>query len=232
MLRVMSNALFRLLHITDPSLPVGSYSHSGGLETYVQSGVVHDSFSAKAFVTEMLSGNIQFTDAAFLSLAFDAAAEKNEEELLRLDATCTAVKLPEEIRNASTKLGRRLVKLFDPLCGNAFSSFYKTAIATGGADGHYSIFFGLYTQAMQVSKEDALTGFYYNTAAGYITNCVKLVPLGQQQGQEMLFSLQPLIEKLVVASLQPDPDLLGLCAPGLDIRCMQHEQLYSRLYMS
>jgi len=228
----MSNALLRLLHITDPSLPIGGYAHSGGLETYVQSGVITDSVAAGVFVTEMLSNNIQYTDAPFLSLAFDAAAENDKEKLLTLDAACTAVKLPEEIRHASGKLGKRLIKLFEPLCGNDTTLFYKSAIAAATAQGHYCISFGLYAQAMLVQKEEALTGFYYNAAAGYITNCVKLIPLAQQQGQEILFSLSPFIEKLVTASMQPDMELLGLCSPGLDIRCMQHEQLYSRLYMS
>jgi len=228
----MSNALLRLLHITDPSLPIGGYAHSGGLETYVQSGVITDSVAAGVFVTEMLSNNIQYTDAAFLSLAFDAAAENDKEKLLTLDAACTAVKLPEEIRQASSKLGKRMIKLFDPLCGNDITLFYKTAIAAETVQGHYCISFGLYAQALLIQKEEALTGFYYNAAAGYITNCVKLIPLGQQQGQEILFELSPLIEKLVAATLQPDMELLGLCSPGLDIRCMQHEQLYSRLYMS
>src|SRR5437762_11020458 len=99
----MSNALLRLLHITDPSLPIGGYAHSGGLETYVQSGLITDSATAGVFVTEMLSNNIQYTDAAFVSLAFDAAAENDKEKILTLDATCTAVKLPEEIRHASSK---------------------------------------------------------------------------------------------------------------------------------
>ena len=228
----MNNALLRLLHISDPSLPVGAYAHSGGLETYVQCGLIHDSSTAKKFVTAVLINSLQYTDAAYLSLAFDAAAAPDEKKLLLMDAACTAVKLPEEMRKASIKLGKRLQKLFEPLYGNAFTAFYTNAVNTGDADGHYCILFGLYAHAMQVCKEDALTGFYYNAAAGYITNCVKLVPLGQQQGQEILFSLQPLLEKLVAASLQPDPALTGLCSPGLDIRCMQHEQLYSRLYMS
>ena len=77
-----------------------------------------------------------------------------------------------------------------------------------------------------------LTGFYYNTAVGFVTNSVKLIPLGQQDGQELLFSLHPIIDKLVEESMQPDRDLLGLCCPGFDIRCIQHESLYSRLYMS
>jgi urease accessory protein len=65
-----------------------------------------------------------------------------------------------------------------------------------------------------------------------VTNCVKLIPLGQQHGQELLFSLQPLIERLVIDSLEPEMERIGFCCPGFDIRCMQHESLYSRLYMS
>jgi len=59
-----------------------------------------------------------------------------------------------------------------------------------------------------------------------------LVPLGQKAGQEILFSLHSLIENLAKKSITPNKDLIGLCCTGFDIRCMQHEQLYSRLYMS
>ena len=83
-----------------------------------------------------------------------------------------------------------------------------------------------------ITKQDALYGFYYNAAAGFVTNCVKLIPLGQQDGQEILFSLLPLMQQLAEQSMQPDKDLIGLCCTGFDIRSMQHEQLYSRLYMS
>jgi urease accessory protein len=65
-----------------------------------------------------------------------------------------------------------------------------------------------------------------------VTNCVKLIPLGQQQGQALLFSIQPLIAELVPQSLQPNRELIGWCCTGFDIRSMQHERLYSRLYMS
>jgi urease accessory protein len=56
------------------------------------------------------------------------------------------------------------------------------------AAGHYSIVFGLYAHALNIQKPAALTGFYYNAAAAMVTNCVKLIPLGQQDGQQILFS--------------------------------------------
>lgn len=229
---MLNNHLLSLLQLSDPTLPVGSYAHSAGLETYVQQGIVKDVATVREFITEMLAQNIQYTDAAFVSLAYDASETNDIVRLIQLDDECTAVKLPKEIRQASQKLGIRLIKIFDAIVEDSISTQYKRAIQQQKASGHYCIAFGIYAKALNISKEEALTGFYYNAAVGMVTNSVKLVPLGQQDGQKILFSLQPLITTLVERSLNPDMDKIGLCCSGFDIRCMQHEQLYSRLYMS
>ncbi|HWK03940.1 MAG TPA: urease accessory protein UreF [Puia sp.] len=221
----MSQALYRLLQLSDPALPIGGYAHSGGLETYVQAGVVRNRATAEEFVRAMLATNLRYTDAALVTLSYTAAMAGDQGTLLEWDAVCEAVKLPKEIRQASQKLGLRLLKIFD---GGAF---YR-AVQTKQTPGHYCISFGLCAAALGIGLREALTGFYYNAAAGMVTNCVKLIPIGQQDGQDLLFSLQALIEELVEGTMAPDLDLIGVCCPGLDIRCMQHEQLYSRLYMS
>jgi urease accessory protein len=224
--------LLNLLQLADPALPIGGFAHSAGLETYVQFGIVKNAESANEFITEQLRFNIHYTDAAFVSFAYDAGAGNDFEMLLTLDCECTAVKLPREMREASQKLGLRLLKVFQPLCANEFIDKYKATFDDCGAVIHYSIVFGLVAQALAIPKLDALKGFYYNAAAGMVTNSVKLIPLGQQDGQRLLFALHSLIDDLAQRSMSPDRGLIGLCCPGFDIRCMQHEQLYSRLYMS
>lgn len=228
----MSMALIRLLQLADPTLPIGSYAHSAGLETLVQQGIVHNSPTANSFVTELLTRSFQYTDAAFMSLAFTAAMGQDLQKLIALDEECSAVKLPMETRMASQKLGIRLLKIFEPLIKNKITAEYRAAIKLQKITGHYCIAFGLCAAALGIDKPAALTGFFYNAAVGLITNCVKLIPLGQQDGQQILFALQPLLYALVKNTLEPNLSMIGVCCAGFDISCMQHEQLYSRLYMS
>jgi urease accessory protein len=227
-----STNMLHLLHLCDPALPIGGFSHSAGLETYVQEGIVNDKKSAKEFVIEQLSQNICYTDAALLSLTYDAACNNDLKAIVALDNICSAVKLPKEMRLASNKLGIRLLKIFEQNGTFILPKKYKEYILSEEAFGHYCIVFGLLAHAMHIDKKEALTAFYYNAATGFVINAVKLIPLGQQDGQEILMSLFPLINELVQQSLSPDEEMIGYCCAGFDIRCMQHEELYSRLYMS
>lgn len=227
-----STNLLQLLHLSDTALPIGGFSQSAGLETYVQEATVNDKNSAREFIIQQLSQNIFYTDAALMSLAYEAACKSDLKTIIELDDICTAVKLPREIRLASNKLGIRLLKIFENHSGFVLPNKYRESILKKDAFGHYCISFGILSQAMNIDKRQALTGFYYNAANGFITNAVKLIPLGQQNGQEILVSLFSLITELVQQSLQPDKEMIGYCCAGFDIHCMQHEQLYSRLYMS
>jgi urease accessory protein len=224
--------MLALLHLSDPTLPIGGYSHSSGLETYVQSGKVHDIRTAEQYVRNMLSMNIQYNDAAFMSLGFSAAASNNIESILSLDEQCSAFKVPSQLKAASQKLGIRLMKIFKRFYCSDLIDQYETSIRLKEADGHYCILFGMYAVVMGIKLEDVLTAFYYNTAVGMVTNAVKLVPLGQLEGQDILHRCQPLIKELVSNTITPDLSMLGRCNTGFDIAAMQHERLYSRLYMS
>ncbi len=232
MTNIENTYLGSLLHLADPTLPIGGYSHSNGLETYVLEEVVRSVAASKKFVTNMLMYNIKYNDASFLKLAYEATEKNDFQTIVKLDQECSALKSPREIREASQKLGIRLIKIFRRQKAFDIITEYENAIASKEVTAHYCIAFGMYAQLLEIPLAEALFAFYYNAAIGMITNSVKLVPLGQLDGQDILFELQPLIKKLAKETLTIDRELVGLCNIAFDIRCMQHERLYSRLYMS
>ncbi|MFI3305332.1 MAG: urease accessory protein UreF [Rikenellaceae bacterium] len=225
-----NKALTSLLHLSDPTLPIGGYTHSYGLESYVQSGAVNDSESAREFVENSLRHNLLYNDALYVRIAWCRSAERSYEELEEFDNELTAVKSPREIRQASLKLGVRLLKIFcRKLSGEGVESLSQIAKRGGG---HYPIIYGAVAQMLGLSLHDTLLSFYYNTMVCMVTNAVKLIPLGQISGQEIIFELEEKIDEMVAATIEIDEEMRGVCAVGFDIASMQHERLYSRLYMS
>lgn len=221
-----------LLHLFDPTLPIGGYTHSNGLETYVQNGLVNNKDSAAKYVQHMLQYNMKYNDGAFVCLAYDACASNSMDDLVLLDQECSALKAPREIRTASQKLGLRLLKIFKRKIQSPFLEEYERKIKDGEVNSHYCIVFGMIAQLMGIPKRAGLYAYYYNAAVGMVTNSVKLVPLGQLDGQDIIFELHELLDQMTEETLEVDRSLVGLCNVAFDIRCMQHERLYTRIYIS
>ncbi|MFI3247697.1 MAG: urease accessory protein UreF [Rikenellaceae bacterium] len=222
--------LTSLLHLSDPTLPIGGYTHSYGLESYVQRGAVHDVKTAREFVINSLHYNAKFNDALYARLAWEATKNGNLEELAKLDEECTALKSPSEIRMASLKLGVRLLKIYNRRLSGSEIETLEQLTKQGG--GHYPIVYGTLSAIMELSLRDTLLSFYYNSMVCMVTNAVKLIPLGQLSGQDIIFEMESDLEQLTDETIVLDANMRGVCAVGFDIGCMNHERLYSRLYMS
>ncbi len=191
----------------------------------MQQGGVCDELSAEGFVRNSLWYNAKYNDALYVRLAWESATDV--ERLKVLDEECTALKSPMEIRSASLKLGVRLLKIFERKI-NAEELF----VLTKNGGGHYSIIYGAVAAMMGISLRETLLSFYYNSLVCMVTNAVKLIPLGQLSGQDLIFRLEEELEELVDETIALNPEVRGVCAVAFDIKAMQHERLYSRLYMS
>lgn len=222
--------LTSLLHLSDPTLPIGGYAHSYGLESYVQRGAVCDIATAKEFVVNSLHYNLKFNDALYVRLAWEAVESNNLDVLAVYDEESTALKSPSEIRAASLKLGVRLLKIFNRKLSGECVEVLERLVKGGG--GHYSIIYGAVSALMELPLRDTVLSFYYNSMVCMVTNSVKLIPLGQLSGQDMIFEMEENLEELTDETIALDADVRGVCAVGFDIGSMQHERLYSRLYMS
>ena len=108
----------------------------------------------------------------------------------------------------------------------------QVAMKDASLVGCYPTLFGVIAAIAEIPKPEALYALYYNMAVGTVTNGVKLIPLSQMAGQDLMFVLRDSIQRAVAMSVAPELEFLGACMVAQDIRAMQHEQLYTRLYMS
>ena len=94
-------AKFFLLQVNDALFPIGGYSHSYGLETYIQKGIVHDEDSAQEFIHKRLKYNFSYNEFMAVRLAFEYALREDLEAISRLEEIMEAGKIPRETINGS-----------------------------------------------------------------------------------------------------------------------------------
>lgn len=226
-------AKFFLLQVNDALFPIGGYSHSYGLETYIQKGLVHDEDSAEEFIHKRLEYNFLYNEFLAVRLGWEYAVSGNLAAISCLEEIMEAGKIPRETREASRKLGSRFIKTLSALeipCENSVFEEYREA--RKGKSVHHAVAYGVFCGAAGITGEEALEHFLYAQTSAMVTNCVKTIPLSQSSGQKLLSGCYPLLQKLTAKVTELGEEWLGLSGPGFDLRCMQHEGLYSRIYMS
>lgn len=225
-------ALFLLLELNDALFPIGAYAHSYGLETYVQQGLVHDSNTASAWLCAYFSGSFLYSELLAARLAYEYFPETDGlEKLLQLETELCAAKVPREPREALQKLGRRLAKNVQKI-GLPFEPQFAAYVKETQHSCTHPICYGALAAALHLPERQALLHYFYAQLSALINTCVKLIPLSQTDGARLVASFRTKYSTIIDRVFEADEDDLGLASPGLDIRAMQHEVLYSRLYMS
>ena len=105
----MSQKKFYLLQVNDALFPIGAYSHSQGLETYIQNGIVHDEKTAEEYIKNKIKWNFATTELLSVKLAYESAEAERLEELEELEEILEASRIPMEQRDAVRKMGSRFV---------------------------------------------------------------------------------------------------------------------------
>lgn len=225
------NELKRLymLQICDSLFPIGAFTLSNGLETYVQRGVVDSPETLAAYLTDYLA-LAPYQELGVAALAMQYASEP--EAWQRLDRLYTACRAPMEVRQGSAKLCMRLIKAAEQIASVESLREYRSCIADGTCTGQHPIAVGLFAAAHEVEMQEMLSIYGYSLLSGLTTHAAKCVPLRQLEAQRVLRESFPRLLDAVQTALSVTEDEIGIGGPAFDIFAMQHETLYSRLYMS
>ncbi|MCX2682889.1 urease accessory protein UreF [Campylobacter sp. MIT 21-1685] len=217
---------FLLLQITDSAFPIGAFAHSFGLETYVQCGKIAKAQELKEYMKAYL-GTLLYTDFLVLKLIEQSSSL---EEVLELETLFCASIQAAELRNAMHKLGKSFLKCLNALALEEKEDFLK--YQKQSKLYLYPCVYGVFCKAYAMEFEHYLKAYMYSQTSNQITTCVKLVPLAQSEGQEVLASLHTEFENLVKRLDKLDKEDFCAVSPAYEIKAMAHQNLYSRLYMS
>lgn len=223
-----------LLQLNDSQFPIGSYSHSYGLETYVLHNLIKNAEDTKEYLINYLSTTFYYNDLVAAYLSYKYFLKDDLDAILNLNIRLQAAKSQEELRSASEKLGSRLISTVDKMNIDMPKRYYDCINYHKENDViiHHAVSYGLITASLKIDLRSCLLSFAFNMAQAMVTNAVKTIPMSQFDGQRILYEVHDLIMDLIINIEDLDEEYYFASYPGVEVASMQHEILYSRLYMS
>ncbi len=222
-------ALYRLMTWLSPAYPLGAFSYSHGLEYAVEAGQVRKAADLTEWVGTAVEHGAGRVDAALLAAAWRAASDGDEKRLAGL------VELGMAWR------GTAETALESAAQGAAFLTITRAAwphpglerlAADAGNQMPLSVAVGAAAAIHAMPLAAVLTAYLQAFAANLVSAGVRLVPLGQTDGQKATAALEAVVARTASQAVAADIDDLGTAAPLLDWCSMKHETQYTRLFRS
>ena len=220
---MQASALLHLLQFASPALPIGAYSYSQGLEAALESGLVADAATARAWIAEHLAHVVARWEAPLCWRLMQAFAVQCWSERF------IASRDTAEFRAETIQMGYSLTKLLAEL---DVADGVLIDMLQGQPEVALPTAYACAVAALAIPREEALLAMLFAWAENQVLVCVKSVPLGQVAGQRLLLSLRPELEAAARTAQTLQDDEMGNWAPGLSLLSMRHEVQYSRLYRS
>ncbi len=195
-----------------PAYPVGAFAYSHGLEQAVEAGCVHDGVSLRTWLEALLEHGAGRTDAMLLAAAWRAPGDEAPAELARALQPGAERRLETEAQGA------------------AFAQVTGAVRGREDAPAALPVAVGRAAALEGLPLRETATLYLHAFASNLVSAAIRLVPLGQTEGQRVIAALAPLIEAVAEEALAAEPDDLGgACLRG-DIASMLHETQRTRLF--
>ncbi len=219
--------LYRLMTWLSPGYPVGAFSYSHGLEFAVEEGTVTDTASLQAWLADLLRYGSGRNDAILFRHAFEAAERPSE--LSEIAALAAAFVASSERHLETTAQGRAFVEATD----DAWPCDALTCLLeTWDGPLAYPVVVAVAAAGHGLSLDLSLHAYLHGFVGNLVSAGVRLIPLGQRAGQQVIAALELPLAETAEAALSAPLEDLGGSALLADLAAMKHETQYTRLFRS
>ena len=210
----MNTDLLTLTQWLSPSFPVGAFAYSHGLEQVIDRGDIHNAETLAQWLRDLLEHGSTRSDITLLAAAFNAEGSEIDD----IDQTARAFASSAE----------RVVETVDQ--GTAFARTVDEVWGTKMGPLTYPVAAGRAARLKRLPLDMTTEIYLHAFIANLVSAAVRLVPLGQTDGQRVLSELAPLI--LATAEAARDCPLSSLSSAcfAADIAAMHHETQYSKVF--
>jgi urease accessory protein len=218
--------LLTLLQHGDSFFPSGAFASSWGLETLLADGKVVGAASLTQFITGQLRWRWARLDRPALIHAYRAGDELAQ--VAQIDVELEALALARELRDASRRAGRALLRAHARL-GTRTAAIYLEQVKKGQAHGHIPVVQGVVWRGIGLGEESASALSGYGQCLTFVSVAIRLGIISHIEAQQILQQLRPVIVEMVQLPL---PAFLSSFSPLTDIAIMRHETQKVRLFAS
>ncbi len=219
-------ATLRLWQLISPALPIGAFAYSQGLEWAVSSGAVGNQQQALDWLRGILIHNLCRCDLPLLQRLYRAWRDADAARIDYWNAWLLACRGSAELRAEDCHQGKALARLLANLQVEAARPWAQRDDAT------FAAVYALALHHWQIELAAGACGLLWSWCENQVGAAIKLIPLGQSAGQQLLSELLTLIPDQAAQALGLDDDAMGNGLPGQVMASMRHETQYSRLFRS
>lgn len=228
----MDEKILALFQLCDSNFPTGAFSHSYGLENYIQENTVHNVETFSQWLRVFIQEQLLNTDGLACHLVYQALEDEDFEKVWKLDRMLTVQNLPRETREGSMRMGERMLELVQSLYEIPALLPYRKRITEKKSFGHPAVVFTMVAHNLGVSKSTTVLFYLYSVVSSIVQNAVRGIPLGQTAGQKIIRDIQPVLLKAATAIGQLGEEDFGIVSPGIELSQMRHERVNIRIFMS
>jgi urease accessory protein len=232
-LGLAADGLLRLMAWLSPSFPVGGFSYSHGIEYAVEAGLLTDRAAVDGWIGAILGYGSGWSDAVLFIAAHravaGAASADDAGQLAAVAELAAALRASAETSVEARAQGQAFLAAVRSAWPDSDFDAWLTVL---GPTPAYAVAVAVAAATGCIDEASALVAFLHAVAAGLVSAAIRLVPLGQSDGQRCLAALLTGVPDIVERARRAGLDDLGTSTPMVDWTCMRHETQYSRLFRS